>query len=190
MSGWFPKVDIDSAERRRMRHVIKGLRTKADKIRALSAAGYSKQTIASFLAIRYQQVRNVLVRSAPTHRKAGPPPLRGLAEQAPDPPTGWQASGPDEAPTHGSFVIDEQGRIALPANVIAALDGEPRRRIPWRFENGELILMNLAAGIRSAQAMCADLAREHPRNWSDELIAERRAEAAREDAEDARRRRG
>ncbi len=168
-----------------MHAAVKALRTKADKIRALSAAGYRKQKIASFLGIRYQHVRNVLVRSETRLRTAPQPSrARGLAEPAAAPLTEWQETGPEQAPTYGRFVIDEEGRITLPRNVILALDGEPRRTIPWRFEDGELKLMSRAAGIRSAQAMCAELAKKHPGSWADELIAERRAEAAREDAEE------
>lgn len=168
-----------------MVRIAAALRTKADKIRALAAAGWSKQKIASFLDIRYQHVRNVLVRSEPDL----PQPAKGFAEPSASPVAPWVAGESDDAPTYGSVVIDEHGRIALPRNVIAALGGEPGRPIPWRFEEGELKLMNQAAGVRFAQAMCADLAKEHRGSWADELIAERRAEAARDDEKDARSRR-
>lgn len=184
-SGWFPAVVIDPAERRQMVRTTAGLRTKADKIRALAAAGCSKQKIASFLDIRYQHVRNVLIRSEPEL----PQRAKGFAEPSPSPAAPWVAGGADDAPTYGSVVIDEQGRIALPPNVVSALGSEPGRPIPWRFEDGELKLMNQGAGVRFAQAMCADLAKEHPGSWADELIAERRAEAARDDAKDVRSRR-
>lgn len=185
-SGWFPDVAIDAAERRQMVRIATALRTKADKIRALAAGGFSKQKIASFLDIRYQHVRNVLVRSA-LGSSQGP---KGFAEPSASPAKPWVAEGTDEQPIYGTVVIDEQGRIALPANVIAALGGEPSRPIPWRFEDGELKLMNQAAGVRFAQAMCADLAKEHRGSWADELIAERRAEAARDDEKDVGSRRG
>jgi hypothetical protein len=188
MSGWFPNVRIDAAERRHMRQLTRLLRTKADKIRILAAAGYSRQKIASFLGIRYQHVRNVLVRSAPVSTEALRP--RGLGEHAPEPPKAWEDSAPDGTPTYGRVVVDEEGRIALSPNVLAALDSGLGRPIPWRFEDGELKLMNRAAGIRAAQAMVADLAKKHPGSWSDALIAERRAEAAREDERYRKWRRG
>lgn len=188
MSGYFPAVKIDRITRKHMLGIAEPLSTTAGKIRALAAAGYRISAIATFLGIRYQHVYNVLKRpfqaASPARTRT-----RGLAESETAAPGDWLAGEPDEPPTYGSFALDEQGRITLPRNVIRALDGEPRRRIPWRFENGELILMNQAAGVRSAQAMVADLAREHPGSWSDELIAERRAEAAREDERDAARRR-
>jgi hypothetical protein len=42
---------------------IDGMRTKADRIRALALAGYLRSEIAAMLGIRYQHVRGVLERS-------------------------------------------------------------------------------------------------------------------------------
>jgi hypothetical protein len=42
---------------------IRGLETTADKIRALASSGYDRTEISRFLCIRYQHVRNVLLRS-------------------------------------------------------------------------------------------------------------------------------
>jgi hypothetical protein len=42
--------------------IIEGLITKADKIRALDAVGYARADIAKHLGIRYQHVRNTLIR--------------------------------------------------------------------------------------------------------------------------------
>jgi len=44
--------------------IVDGLVTKADKIRALDRAGFSRADIARFLDIRYQHVRNTLLPSA------------------------------------------------------------------------------------------------------------------------------
>ncbi len=190
MSGLFPRVDLSAVERRRMQRLTKSLPTKAAKIRALAAAGYRKPTIADFLGIRYQHVHSVLARSAPAYRQAAPAGVGGSAEPAPRAAGEWIEGDAEGPPTYGSVAIDDQGRITLPRNVIVALDGEPRRLIPWRFEDGELKLMSRSAGIRFAQDMCAKLAKEHPGSWAEELIAERRAEAARDDERDARYRRG
>lgn len=65
--------------------IIEGLATKADKIRALTGAGYSRSEVAAFLGISYQHVRNTLVRSGaqlnPTRRKSADPPA--------PPPEAW-----------------------------------------------------------------------------------------------------
>lgn len=50
-----PRLPADS--------VIRGLTVTADKIRALATAGYDRTEISKALAIRYQHVRNVLLRS-------------------------------------------------------------------------------------------------------------------------------
>lgn len=42
--------------------IMESLTTKADKIRALDSAGFSRTEIAQFLGIRYQHVRNTLIR--------------------------------------------------------------------------------------------------------------------------------
>jgi hypothetical protein len=58
--------------------IIEGLITKADKIRALDAAGFSRAEIASFLGVPYQHVRNTLVQGRANARlgpsKAAPQP--------------------------------------------------------------------------------------------------------------------
>jgi hypothetical protein len=166
MSGYFPKADFGAGERHRMERVSSSLSTKAAKIRALDAAGYSRRMIAAFLGIRYQHVRNVLV-------------VQPGGGAAPVPPP---AEAPDEVPAHGRCVVDKEGRIALSGALLAALDAEAGGSVPWRFEDGELKLMNRGAGLRFAQSLVADLAKRHPETSVDDFIAERRAEAARDEA--------
>jgi hypothetical protein len=54
-----------------MDEIVAGLSTKADKIRALAAAGVSKGDIARYLGIIYQHVYNVLARSSPKKTREG-----------------------------------------------------------------------------------------------------------------------
>lgn len=49
--------------RRLPEEIIQGLQTTADKIRALAQASYDRTEISKILGIRYQHVRNVLLRS-------------------------------------------------------------------------------------------------------------------------------
>jgi hypothetical protein len=168
MSGYFPKISLDDDERRRMAAIAGPLPTKAAKIRALDAAGFSRQAIATFLEIRYQHVRNALV-----NRPAGAV-ASTVAQRTP-------ASGLGDAPLYGRCRVDELGRIALPPELLAMLDARPGDQVPWRFEDRELKLMNRDAGIEFAQSLVAALAERHPGRWSRELIAERRAEAAGEE---------
>ena len=53
-------------ERRPAGEIVQSLETTSDKIRALANAGYDRAEIASYLNIRYQHVRNVLLRSGIT----------------------------------------------------------------------------------------------------------------------------
>ena len=72
-----------------MDEVIAGLRTKADKIRALFRAGYSRSEIAQCLGIRYQHARNVLVRS-------------GYMESQLSQPLREQVTTPEDSPPRAS----------------------------------------------------------------------------------------
>ena len=168
----------NSRETRQMETTVASLPTKSAKIRALHAAGYSRSRIASFLRIRYQHVRNVLVADEETRGEA--PLHRESAETS-------GAAGDDhpidDQPLHGRCVVDDQGRVTIPAALISQLDAKPGATIPWRYEDGELKLMSREAGIRFAQSLIADFAQERPGNWSDDLIARRRAEARKEAAE-------
>lgn len=164
----------DAHETRRMEATVASLPTKSAKIRALHVAGYSRSKIADFLHLRYQHVRNVLVAD---EAKRGGETLP-LQESADAP-----AEAGADLPTHGRCVVDEQGRISIPVMLVSQLDAKPGATIPWRYEDGELKLMSREAGIRFAQALIADFAQERPGNWSDDLIAQRRAEARKEAAE-------
>jgi hypothetical protein len=73
------------------------------------------------------------------------------------------------------FEVDEAGRIALTPALLKAVDALPSRRIPWRFENGELVLMSVDAAWRDIDRLLGD-ARNSPELSPDALIAERRAE--------------
>lgn len=136
-------------DRPAMPDVVAGLRTKADKIRAMAAVGYSTSEIASFLTIRYQHAYNVLKES----------------RDMPD-----------------SVTVGPDGRIVIPAQCRKALDIEAGDKLRLRIENGELRLISRRAGIKRAQSI---VRRYVPEGVSlvDELIAERREEAAREGGE-------
>lgn len=140
--------------RRRMDEVISGLPTKAAKIRALDQSGYSRSEIAKHLGIRYQHVRNVLVRTKP----------EALPESL------WLKVGPG-------------GRIVIPAPYRKAVGVEVGDRIMLRLEeDGELRIISQRVAIKRAQEL---VRRYFPgeERLSDLLIAQRRAEAAREDQE-------
>ncbi len=79
-----------------------GLPTTAAKIRALAAKGQPRADIARALGIRYQQVRNVLLRD---EEKA----------KAADGATLTDASSP------GKVVVAADGSVVVPSSIIGAL---------------------------------------------------------------------
>lgn len=70
---------------RSLEPLVEGLRTKADKIRALDKAGITRTEIARFLGIGYQHVRNTLVQGEGKARATGV----GKAQTLPSPAPPW-----------------------------------------------------------------------------------------------------
>ncbi len=148
-------MSVDAAK---MNTVIHGLETWADKIRALNAAGYSRSEIAKFLGKRYQHVRNVLVQSGPIR-------------SAPDAPSGAQRM---------KLQVGPGGRIVIPADVRQAMGIEEGSTLFCRFEKGELTLGTAQAVMKRVQAAVRQYVPEGV-SLVDELIADRRREAAKEE---------
>jgi AbrB family looped-hinge helix DNA binding protein len=143
-------ANLSASDRQNMERVVADLPTKAAKIRALHSAGYSRAQIATFLDIRYQHVRNVLVRS----------------ETAVPPKEVQVAIGPG-------------GRIVIPASYRHALGLSEGDQVMLSMDDGEVRVASRRAKIRAAQDLVAKYV---PGNvdLTDELIAERRRESARE----------
>jgi hypothetical protein len=139
------------------------------KIRALHDAGFSRSVIAGFLGKGYQHVRNVLAESQVR--------AAGVAESASSQP---YAEDAEASPTSGVFEVDSAGRITLPPALLAVVDALPSRRVPWRIEKGELVLMSNEAAWRQIDRLMGELKRR-PGSMVDELIAERRADFDREE---------
>ena len=149
--------------------VVAGLTTKADKIRALFRAGYSRSEIAGFLGVRYQHVRNVLVQS-------------GFMEtqlSRPMPAADGEAEG--SLPVLVRTAIGPGGRVVIPAAYRKALEVEEGDYIVMQMDGDELRVVNDEKEFERARAV---LAKYVPEGVSlvDELIADRRREAAAEEA--------
>jgi AbrB family looped-hinge helix DNA binding protein len=78
--------------------------------------------------------------------------------------------------------VSEGGRVVIPAEIRRALGLREGDAVVWELRDGEAVLVSRRARLRAAQALiathCGDAARAG--SAVDELIAERRAEAARE----------
>jgi AbrB family looped-hinge helix DNA binding protein len=156
-----------------MKELTKGLRSKSDKIRALSAHGYGRGDIARFLGIRYQHVRNVLVQSARTA------PAPGFAEVGAPVGSPTAAAAPEGIRNRVNLKVDAGGRVVIPSAVREAMGiGEGDTVLAW-LEGGELHLVSPQVALRQAQELARRLIRGAGA-LADELIAERREEARRE----------
>ena len=97
------------------------------------------------------------------------------------------ATGVEEAPLPFDEVrrlmIDADGRASLPADVVAALGGRPRGLLVAIAEHDRLVILSNGAAIQRVQNMLASYNSDPTMLASEELIAERRAEALREDLE-------
>ncbi len=160
--------------RRAMDEVSVGYRTKSDKIRALSRAGYSRAEIANFLGIRYQHVRNVLVHDERAASVAGSSSqqsgrIRGTTDVA-----AAESGQPFKAR------VEADGRVAIPPAFRVALGLSENDPVILTLENDEIRLMSLPASVRRAQAIVRQFV---PAGVSlvDELLEERRQDAQRED---------
>jgi antitoxin component of MazEF toxin-antitoxin module len=166
-----------------MTTITEGLPTKAEKIRALGRAGYPRAEIARFLGIRYQHVRNTLEAAGIPMPSDGEgvgraaQPAAALRE-APVPfraeSKGWEG--------HYPLNITPEGGLVLPRALLDEMMLDPDGRVTARIKDGELHIISPMAAIRRAQRMAKALDRGEG-SVVDELIAERRAEAAREDEE-------
>jgi len=152
----------------------------SDKIRRLAAAGLSRSQIAALVDRSYQQVRQVLVED---ERRAGrrastPPPL---GEQ---PSAAGVAEGPAAFGGIYRLVLEEGGVIRLPPEIQATLQVSPGSVLIAELAEDRLTLLSTRAAWRKVQDLVASMNLAPGRLGSEELIAERRREAAREETGD------
>lgn len=77
-------------------------------------------------------------------------------------------------------VLQPNGRVVIPAEIRQHLNLGSGQKLQITVQNGRIILTPHIDRLRQAQALLAQqVAGDHSR-WSDELIAERRAEAERD----------
>ena len=81
---------------------------------------------------------------------------------------------------HMAVSMDRAGRVLLPASVRDALGLKPGSRLILDLEDQVITLTPTRETIRRAQAILAPYRPKDGRLISEELIADRRAEAARE----------
>ena len=163
---------LSPAERRRIDELTANLATKAARIRALHAEGFNRSRIAEALGLRYQHVYNVLTQSGQkADRVAERPPASAAWLEQP------VAAAPAGLPVR--VVMDAARRVTIPDTLAAAVGISAGDDVLLCQEGDELRLYGQEAAIRRVQRL---VAQHVPADVSlvDELLAERRREAARE----------
>ncbi len=183
-----------------MQRIAAAYASISDKIRALHAAGYPRAQIARTLGRHPTQVRNVIKNDEIRGRKPTPR-QQGFAPA--DRPQAGESSGslglretaaefaaarsPPNEPQRFDHVyhldVGEDGLVRLPREILARFQLAPGRIVVGLDEGEVLTLLSPNEALRRARAMVPQWRPGEPL-WSDELIAERRREAAAEDRDD------
>ena len=83
-----------------------------------------------------------------------------------------------------SLAMSENGRVLIPADMREKLGLKPKERLHAEIKDGTLVLMPMSQHFIEMRAYFDRvLTIDKNRSITDELIAERRAEAAREDTQ-------
>jgi hypothetical protein len=135
---------------------VRELPTTAAKIRALAARGESRADIARALGIRYQHVRNVLMRDEEKTKSL-------------------EGTNAAEAVLPGKIPVAPDGTVVLPAIATKALGLKGGDVLFVRIQDGEIHLLTKTAVARRVQALVREFVPEGV-SLVDELIADRRRE--------------
>jgi hypothetical protein len=167
--------------------------TVADKIRALAAEGVPRADIARLLGKRYQHVRNVLEADAQSGAVAAPAAgaayvigradLSGVQEAARSFDRERDAAYIDRRTATALWLrVRQDGSLVLPEDIADSLGAQPGDKLFATFEQGALRIISADAAMKEASDIVCKYIPAHV-NLADELIADRRAEAAREEAD-------
>jgi hypothetical protein len=173
----------------RLNEIVRPHSTVSDRIRALDAAGVPRADIARFLGKRYQHVRNVLegdaVQGGGGGYVLGKADLSGLQEE-----TAMFADDVDRQRfvqarlgVHFRLVIRPDGSIFVPAEVAASFGVGPGDILMGHISGDDFNLVSGQTALRRAQEAVRKMIPPGV-NLADELIADRRREAEREEADD------
>jgi antitoxin component of MazEF toxin-antitoxin module len=166
--------------------------SKSERIRRLAKAGFARADIARHVGVRYQFVHNVVSAAGltPAARSEGDDPSLGEARAAASPVAD---RGDDDAaaiangrpPARWYWVeVRPGGGIDLPEGVLDALGCRPGDKIQLSVDgDGVLTVRNRSAALRALREEAAQYIPEGV-DLVAELIADRRAEAAKDLGDD------
>lgn len=170
----------------RMAEIVRPYTTVSDRIRALDAAGAPRAEIAKFLGKRYQHVRNVLEGDKQRGGYTlGHADLSGVQEQGAPFERPADDSEFIQARGEGAYrlVVRADGSILLPKDILAAFNAEGGGVVMAKLDGDTFSLISAETAMQSLR----EIAKRYVKpgvSIVDELIADRRAEAAREGADD------
>lgn len=176
--------EILHSDRQQMDALTAGLPdNKSEKIRHLATAGYKRADIARYLDIRYQFVYNVLSAAQIRARQRPQGPIVKAAGVAP-------AADDDRSPEPSALsskwlwtVVGKGGRIEVPRAFLDAIGADQGDQVQLALEGDVVRVLSRTAALRELQAEVRHYVPEGV-SLVDELLNERRAEAAREASDD------
>ena len=160
---------MESAE---VARVVESGLSVSDKIRALAASGHSRADIARALGKRYQHVRNVLE----ADKLHTPRSAAGLQDAQ---PPGFEEMSQPFSGSH-RLSVEAGGIVRLPLELLASLQAGPGSVIIAEAQEDGLKLFSNAAAWARVAAMAQAIGFDPRRDMVAELLAERRAEVARD----------
>lgn len=156
--------------------IVQSQLTISDKIRRLNEAGCSRREIADLLDRSYQHVRQVLVDDERrARRRSAQPSLSPM--RLPD-----ENRPPVRIGNLFRLTVEAGGKVQLPTEVLRAFNLEDGRIVVADLGDGVFTLMSSEESLRRARAMIPQWRPGEPL-WSEEVIEERRREAAAEEAD-------
>jgi antitoxin component of MazEF toxin-antitoxin module len=164
--------EVSDLDRRHMDDLTAGAGSKSDKIRCLRAAGYERGDIARYLGIRYQFVYNVDTAPLPKAKQVPPREVTPVRQETSEPG--------EPTPMWLWAAVGRGGVVQLPAEFLKAMGVAEGDQVQLALDGGVVRVLSRAVAIRELQ----DQVRRYvPEGVSlvDELLAERRAEATREE---------
>lgn len=155
----------------------------SDRIRELAAAGHSRADIARMVDRSYQQVRQVLVADEARARRYDVPDTPSDPLQVAERGSTYRHEPASMIGDIARVPIAADGSALLSAEVVARLTGGQGHILIGRFVGEALWMLGPVAAAAKAKEGLPSWQPGEPM-WSDMLIAERRAEAAREVEDD------
>jgi bifunctional DNA-binding transcriptional regulator/antitoxin component of YhaV-PrlF toxin-antitoxin module len=170
-----PKTTV--IDKQLMDALASGLPSKSAKMRRLARAGYERADIARYLGVRYQFVYNVLAAPDPDKDGGGASPIAKVVKSSSSMTTHDDRTPEIAAPRWAWVAVEKGGRIDVPASFLEALGLREGDQVQLALEGDTVRVLTRVAALRELRARVRQCLPEGV-SLVDELIAERRAEAA------------